>query len=174
MQLLQYVRNMLMSEELLQRTIIQLIRTLYPDLVINLSLNGVSLEGLSADQRARLINQAKAQGMTPGIPDLLIYLPEGKVLNLELKTAKGKQSKEQIDMQNKLEALGHTYYIIRGIYEPFKLIIEHTSLEYRKRTYNALLSALPSQSITEPFLYYTAGTEVQTIMQDLSKLYYLD
>lgn len=162
-----------MSEATLQATLIQMLRTLYPNLVINLSLNGISLNGLSPAQKAILIRDAKQQGMEPGVPDLLIYLPDGKVLNLELKVAKGKQSTEQVAIQAKLNALGHNYYIIKDVYEPFNLIAEHTSLEYRKFAFFNLDLAIKSNgvTITEPFLHYPIGTPMLSVNQTLIKLY---
>ena len=58
------------SESILQQTCVSMIRTLYPDLVLNLSLNGISLNGLSSLQKAQIIAQAKREGMETGIQDL--------------------------------------------------------------------------------------------------------
>ena len=120
-------------ESVSQQTLVALIRNLYPDLVINLSLNGISLNGLSPQQKAQLIQTQRLQGFTNGIMDLVIYLPEAQVLNLELKRPKGgSQSPDQLAIQSKLEALGHNYFLIRDIYDVFKLIAERTTPEFRK------------------------------------------
>jgi hypothetical protein len=106
---------------------------MYPDLVINLSLNGISLVGLSLQQKAQLIREQKLQGFTNGIMDLVIYLPDAQVLNLELKRPKGgSQSPDQLVIQAKLEALGHNYFLIRDIYDVFKLIAERTTITFRQ------------------------------------------
>lgn len=123
-------------ESVSQQTLVSMIRSMYPDLVINLSLNGISLNGLSPQQKAQLIREQKLQGFTNGLPDLLIYLPNSQVLNLELKRPKGgSQSSDQLIIQAKLEALGHTYFLIRDIYDVFKLIAERTTIEFRKWQY---------------------------------------
>ena len=70
------------SESLIQSTTVSMLNLLYPDFVLNLSLNGISLAGLNARDKAQLIRQAKLEGMEPGVQDLSIYLPESIVLNL--------------------------------------------------------------------------------------------
>lgn len=56
-----------------------------------------------------------------GASDLVVVLPQ-KVIFVELKTAKGVQSKYQKIFQNRVEKLGHEYYIVRSL-EEFKLCI---------------------------------------------------
>lgn len=124
-------------ESVSQKTLVSMIRNLYPDLVINLSLNGIPLDNLSQQQKAQLIREQKLQGFTNGIMDLVIYLPDAQVLNLELKRPKGNsQSLDQLAIQAKLEALGHNYFLIRDIYDVFKLIAERTTIEFRKSQYD--------------------------------------
>ena len=123
-----------MSEAILQQTLVSILKTLYPDYVINLSLSGISLNG-SAKDNAQTMYSMIQQGFERGMPDLLLYLPNGKVLNMELKTDKGKQSPDQVDVQNRLTKLGHNYYIIRTVYEAFKAISEHTEVYDRTFAY---------------------------------------
>ena len=124
-------------ESVIQSTTISMLRALYPDLVINLSLNGISLSGLSAQQRAQLIRECKQQGMETGIPDLLIYLPNGKILNLEFKRSTGKQSPDQLLIEHKLTVLGHNYHLVRSYEHVFELIADSTTTEFRKWQYGA-------------------------------------
>ena len=125
-----------------QATLVAMIRSMYPDLIINLSLNGISLNGLSSQQKAQLIREQKLQGFTNGIMDLVIYLPDAQVLNLELKRPKGgSQSPDQSVIQAKLEALGHNYFLIRDIYDVFKLIAERTTTEFRQSQYTQLINS---------------------------------
>ena len=129
-------------ESVSQQTLVALIRNLYPDLVINLSLNGISLNGLSQQQKAQLIREQKLQGFTNGIMDLVIYLPNAQVLNLELKRPKGNsQSPDQLIIQAKLQALGHNYFLIRDIYDVFKLIAERTTTEFSKWQYGTFTNS---------------------------------
>lgn len=122
-------------ESVLQATTISMLRAMYPDLVINLSLNGISLKGLNSQQRAQLIRECKSQGMEPGIPDLLIYLPNAQILNLEFKRTGGKQSPDQVAIQAKLTKLNHNYYLVRSYEQVFQLIAERTTIEFRKWQY---------------------------------------
>jgi hypothetical protein len=120
-------------------TTVAMLRELYPDLVMNLSLNGISLNGLTQIQKYQLIEQAKKEGMETGIQDLSIYLPGAQVLNLEFKRPKGgKQSPDQVAIQSKLEAMGHNYHLIRDSYEVFHLIAKLTTDEYRVAAFKQL------------------------------------
>jgi len=127
------------SESILQQTAVAMLRDFYPKFVLNLSLNGISLEGLSVEQKSRIIAQAKREGMETGIQDLTIYLPKCKLLNLEFKRPKGgKQSPEQVEIEAKLKALGHTYYLIRDIPKIFELIAENTIYADRLQAFKSL------------------------------------
>jgi hypothetical protein len=61
-------------------------------------------------------------GLLSGVSDLIVIL-QGKVLFIELKNAKGKQSDKQKIFQKQVENLGFNYYLIRD-FESFKNIIE--------------------------------------------------
>ena len=163
------------SESILQMTAVSMLRTIYPSLLLNLSLNGISLAGLSPKQKSQLIMQAKKEGMQVGIPDLLIYLPEAKVLNLEFKRPDGKgiQSSYQVEVQQQLTNLGHNYYLIRSVYEVFTAIAEHTSETFRKSEYTSLSVPLTDAVLTESFLHWPIGTTWHTIAEQLEQLYHI-
>jgi|CEGC01.1.fsa_nt_gi hypothetical protein len=134
------------SESLFQQTFVSLIRKLYPDFVMNLSLNGISLDGLSVTQRSKLIAQAKREGMENGVMDIAIYLPDGVVLNLESKRPKGgAQSPDQVVVQSKLAVLGHNYYLVRTPEQVFELIAKHTELTYRQFAFKQLDQSIINQ-----------------------------
>lgn len=50
-----------------------------------------------------------------GFPDILIVLPKGKIIFLEVKKEKGKQTEEQREVEEKLKKLGHDYVLIKSI-----------------------------------------------------------
>ena len=158
-------------ESVIQATFVSMFRQLYPKFGLNLSLNGISLDGLNPSQRAKLISVCKQQGMEPGTPDLLVYLPSGKVLNLEFKTQSGKQSPDQVSTQTKLKSLGHNYYLVRDIYEPFKLIAEHTIYADRHQAFESLDISSDGELLTEPFLHYPVSTPKSQVLEELCKLY---
>jgi len=61
-------------------------------------------------------------GTLAGVSDLHLILPNGKFLFVEMKLPDGKQSDVQLDFQNRVEAFGYRYYIIRTI-EQFKEMV---------------------------------------------------
>lgn len=158
-------------ESVIQATTVSMIRTLYPDLVLNLSLNGISLNGLSPQQKAQIIRQVKIEGMENGVQDLSIYLPNSVVLNLEFKTSKGKQSEDQVLIQNKLINLGHNYHLVRTPYEVFDLIAQYTSVQYREGAFNQLPIPYTNNKLIQKFLHFPKNTELATVQQQLKKLY---
>ena len=159
-----------MSESILQITLVSMLRTLYPDFVLNLSLNGISLP-VSPKLRSQIIAQCKREGMENGIQDISIYLPESIVLNFELKTDKGKQSNDQIAIQNKLNTLGHNYYIIKDVYTAFAIIAEHTSKEYREDIINQIPIPQENNKLTEQFLHFPKGTDLTEVNKLLMNIY---
>lgn len=60
--------------------------------------------------------QMKAEGLRPGMPDLL-FADENGVAWLELKNNVGRLSEEQIGMRTKLESLGHRWAMARSVEE---------------------------------------------------------
>lgn len=162
------------SESLLQQTTVRMIREFYPTLVLNLSLNGISLNGLSVTQRAQLIHQAKLEGMETGIQDLTIYLPEGQVLNLEFKRPKGgAQSPDQKDIESKLKQLGHTYYLVRTPDEVFDLIAKYTTTVFRKTQFDQALLRFANGIDNPIILHFSKFGEGINVNQVLTKLYNL-
>lgn len=56
----------------------------------------------------------KAMGVFSGVSDMCLILPNGRTAWIEWKTETGRQSTSQIDWQNKIESLGHKYYLVRS------------------------------------------------------------
>lgn len=69
-------------------------------------------------QGARL----KALGVRPGVPDLVIVLPNGRTAWVELKSATGKLSDYQAGWGQTLLALGHHWAIIKSVTDLQKFI----------------------------------------------------
>lgn len=160
------------SESILQQTCVSMIRTLYPDLVLNLSLNGISLNGLSSTQKAQVITQAKREGMETGIQDLSVYLPDGVVLNLEFKRPKGGvQSTDQQLIESKLKALGHNYYLVRSVEKVFELIANSILPDFRYKQFDKLSIPNDTKVLTEQFLHWSKGTSLSIVDNKLKELY---
>ena len=161
------------SESLIQSTTVSMLNLLYPDFVLNLSLNGIDLSALNPKQRAQLIRQAKLEGLQTGIHDLSIYLPESIVLNLEFKTDVGKQSPDQVLIQSKLTKLGHNYHLVRTPYEVFDLIAQYTEPSYRDFALRNIAIPSDSTKLTEQFLHFPKGTELAEVHMLLRNLYHI-
>jgi hypothetical protein len=66
----------------------------------------------------------KASGYVKGFPDIFIYEPIGDIhgMAIEMKTRKGKPTKEQKEWQIKLEERGYLSYICNGFDEAKEII----------------------------------------------------
>ena len=68
----------------------------------------------------------KATGLLAGVSDLIVILPNKKLIFVEIKTDIGKMSDKQIDFKKRVEALGFEYLLIKSLYE-FKLCLQSQS-----------------------------------------------
>lgn len=55
-------------------------------------------------------------GLLSGVSDLIVVLPE-RVLFVELKNAKGRQSEKQKKFEKNITALGYQYHLVRSLEE---------------------------------------------------------
>lgn len=79
----------------------------------------------------------KAEGVTPGVADLLLLVPRAFKANdndewyiifgfcIEMKTKKGSQSPAQKEWQKKVEAAGYRYVIVRSVEQFIKEINDY-------------------------------------------------
>jgi len=74
----------------------------------------------NSEHVARAMNR-KAVGLVAGVSDT-IFLWRGKALLIEFKTPTGKQSAKQQEWQERAEAQGFRYYIVRSL-EDFQELI---------------------------------------------------
>lgn len=77
---------------------------------------------IAGDQNAarrgpRAAVEAQATGMTPGEPDLRVYLPGGRLGLIENKTPKGRLSPAQRDRHAALARLGHPVAVVKAATE---------------------------------------------------------
>ena len=73
----------------------------------------------AADQNAgrrswKMGAKLKAMGMRAGEPDVRIYLGDGQMVHVELKTKKGSLSSSQRDRHELLRGLGHEIYVVKA------------------------------------------------------------
>src|SRR5690606_21894851 len=84
-------------------------------------LKGNSILNIIRQVASIVLRKLINTGLLKGVSDLVVVLPQ-KVIFVELKQPKGVQSKFQKVFQNRVEKLGHEYYIVRSL-EEFKLCI---------------------------------------------------
>jgi VRR-NUC domain protein len=104
------------KESVLQTACVKWFRLQYPDLVIYAVPNGGS-------RNIREAQRLKAEGVLAGVADLVVLLPQGKSLYVEMKVKGNKQTLNQKDFQKKAITLGHTYAVCYT-FEEFKEVIE--------------------------------------------------
>lgn len=64
----------------------------------------------------------KATGLLKGASDLIVILPNGKLIFVELKQPKGIQSTEQKDFESRVILLGFEYHIVKSL-EDFVILL---------------------------------------------------
>jgi len=69
-----------------------------------------------------------AEGLTRGVADLCIMLHEGRTGWMECKTAVGRQRPDQKFFQERCEALGHRYAMVRSVEEATEVLREWGAL----------------------------------------------
>ena len=159
------------TEAILQQTFVQMVRILYPDVLLSLSLSGIKLNG-SYIENAKTIKALVPQGFERGLPDLTIYLPEGKVLNLEFKRPNGGvQSEDQKKVEAKLLALGHNYHLVRSVEHIFELIANNTLPDFRYKQFDNLSIPSDGNTLTDKFLYWPKCTMLSEVHSKLKELY---
>jgi hypothetical protein len=98
----------------LQKSIVMLIRRTVPGVLVCAVTNEEAGHG-DADQRARFGAMRKAFGVLPGFPDLIVWLPAGRVLLWECKAERGVLSAAQRLVHAQLGELGHPVEVIRTL-----------------------------------------------------------
>ena len=63
--------------------------------------------------RSRITN--RTTGIPNGWPDLTVLLPGGRMVGIEVKAPKGRQTPSQAQMQNDWQRLGHEYILARSM-----------------------------------------------------------
>lgn len=94
------------AEEALQRAVVELL-TLYENRGL-LTYCHVPNGGYRTPAQAGAF---RAMGVRSGVPDLIIWTPEGHSFAIELKAGRGSLSDAQVLFRSTLESLGHRVYV---------------------------------------------------------------
>ena len=104
------------KESILQTACVRWFRLQYPDLIIYAVPNGGS-------RNVREAQRLKAEGVLAGVADLVVLLPQGKSLYIEMKVKGNRQTENQKAFQGKAITLGHSYTVCYS-FEEFKNAVE--------------------------------------------------
>lgn len=85
---------------------------------------------------ARTASKLKAEGVKPGVSDLMI-LWRGRLICIEMKTAKGRMSPEQVDWSIRATCAGAAYYLARSV-EEVEEFLDTCGLPLRARIQSAV------------------------------------
>ena len=109
------------AEQKLQTAIVKYIKLAYPNTLFTATMGGVKLNSWS--QR----NALKATGYLKGVADLLIFESKEsyKGLFIEVKTDKGKMTKEQKEFQTNAIARGYLCICCKGFDETKNIIDDY-------------------------------------------------
>lgn len=105
------------QESTLQIACVRWFRYQYPNLIIYAVPNGGS-------RNVREAQCLKSEGVLAGVADLVVMLPQGKSLYIEMKVKGNRQTENQKEFQKKAIALGHTYAVCYS-FEEFQQVIEN-------------------------------------------------
>lgn len=83
----------------------------------------VNNESRSAQEMAK----NKKMGLRPGCSDLMYLSPKGKLICIEMKYGKGRQSKNQKIFQQDITKHGAEYHVINDFAQFMKLIKSHNT-----------------------------------------------
>ena len=87
-----------------------------PRLLIHSVPNGIPIP-IPQKERARALDLLHKTGMVNGISDLIIHGVNGRCIMAECKTNTGAQSKEQIEIQERIEKINGRYFLFRSLLE---------------------------------------------------------
>lgn len=138
-------------EEAIQRDCVNWFRSAYPEVADMLFhpnnepyFGGY---GKTEEQRIRAGARAKSIGVTPGVADLILLLPEfwpmdlhprSNALCIEMKSKVGRQSDTQKEWQKHCERVGNKYVVVRSLAEFQKVIASYLTNKPRSREEIAL------------------------------------
>lgn len=117
------------QESKIQQEIFIWFHNTYPDYIIHSVPNGFGITIPSTvpprfhaairKAIAMAVNFSKQTGMLEGVSDLIIHLPNGKCVMVEVKNETGKQSEAQKKIEAKMKAMNGNYILVRSL-EDFK------------------------------------------------------
>jgi hypothetical protein len=103
------------TERQVQRAILKMAATCFPDVYIHHSPGGAHLAG-SPTSRFKQMGALKGDGMRPGFPDLICLWEPGRVAFMEVKRPKlSRVSEEQHNTFLRLHTMNHDYRVVKSV-----------------------------------------------------------
>jgi len=102
------------DEELLQKAVVSYLLLLEGQKKITFSANYNNVARSDA-YASRTGAKNKAMGVRKGWPDLTVFKFESKPIFIELKSPKGRLSKEQAEWRDRLQAMGFDWALCRSL-----------------------------------------------------------
>lgn len=121
-----------MTEHQEQAALVSYIQTRYPDVLFWSTPNGAELAGRTTGQRVARMNKLKAEGLLPGVSDLILFEPRGgySALFLEMKRDPTcKPTENQVWFLHQVEQRGGYGCVAHGYDEAVLLVDEYLSWE---------------------------------------------
>lgn len=109
------------QESSLQTACVRWFRCQYPNLIIYAVPNGGS-------RNVREAQRLKAEGVLAGVADLVVMLPKGKSLYIEMKVKGNRQTDNQKEFQKKAITLGYIYAVCYTFEEFCSIINKEISI----------------------------------------------
>ena len=75
------------------------------------------------------VREMKLIGLTRGIPDYWIILRNGKIITIEFKSSKGKESDEQKRIGDILKSVNINHFVCKSCYEATQIVKRLTGEE---------------------------------------------
>ena len=115
-----------MTEHQIQKSIVELLRLHNIPIIETDVMSGLQFFSHKDPRRYAFINHHKSMGYMPGQSDLILITDN--VVFVEVKTPKGKQSKEQKNFQKYVEEKGYVYLIWQSIEDARKFIKKRVAM----------------------------------------------
>jgi hypothetical protein len=97
-----------MSEDKIQAQIVKYLRIHSDRCIVFHVPNGGTRNIIEASKFKRI-------GVLAGVADLVVLLPEGRCVFLEVKGQRGQQSERQKQFEKRVKELGFDYYVVRSV-----------------------------------------------------------